>query len=91
MVTGEKDMARYDEVFADLQAKQSALLAVIAAHPEIADEVKAAWTTSPDEIAVGDPTDEARANALAAVLRQSEQVVGIEQRQVEQSLSGDDC
>ena len=71
-------MARYDEVFADLQAKHSALLAVIAAHPEIADEVRAAWTATPDGVPVDDPTDEARANALAAVLREAEAVVGVQ-------------
>jgi hypothetical protein len=71
-------MARYDEVFADLQAKQAALLAVIAAHPEIADEVRAAWTATPDGVPVDDPTDEARANALAAVLREAEAVVGVQ-------------
>jgi len=51
---------------------------VIAAHPEIADEVRAAWSVTPDEVAVDDPTDEARANALAAVLREAEAVVGVE-------------
>jgi hypothetical protein len=71
-------MARYDEIFADLQAKHSALLAVIAAHPEIADEVRAAWTATPDGVPVDDPTDEARANALAAVLREAEAVVGVQ-------------
>jgi hypothetical protein len=75
-------MARYDEVFADLQAKQAALLAVIAAHPEIADEVREAWTATPDGVPVDDPTDEARANALAAVLREAEAVVGVEPVQV---------
>ncbi len=71
-------MARYDEIFADLQAKHSALLAVIAAHPEIADEVRVAWSATPAEVPVDDPTDEARANALAAVLREAEAVVGVE-------------
>jgi hypothetical protein len=37
-------MAYFDEVFADLQAKHTALFAVIAAHPEIADEVRVAWS-----------------------------------------------
>ena len=69
-------MARYDQVFADLQAKQAALMAVIAAHPEIADEVRDAWTSTPDEVKVDDPTDEARANALAQVLRQAAEAVG---------------
>jgi hypothetical protein len=71
-------MARYDEVFADLQAKHAALLAVIAAHPEIAEEVKEAWSTTPEEVQVDDPTDEARANALAAVLREAENTIGVE-------------
>ncbi len=70
-------MARYDEVFAAFQAKQDALMKVIAAHPEIAGEVRAAWTASPDEVVTDDPTDEARANALAAVLRESEAAIGI--------------
>jgi hypothetical protein len=71
-------MARYDEVFADLQAKHAALLAVIAAHPEIAEEVKAAWSATPEDVQVDDPTDEARANALAAVLREAENTIGVE-------------
>jgi hypothetical protein len=75
-------MAYFDEVFANLQAKQAALLAVIAAHPEIADEVRVAWTATPDGVPVDDPTDEARANALAAVLREAEAVVGVEPVQV---------
>ena len=70
-------MAKYDEVFAELQAKHSALLAVIAAHPEIRDEVRDAWTAQPDEVRVDDPTDEARANALAAVIRDAEAAVGV--------------
>jgi hypothetical protein len=61
-----------------LQAKHSALLAVIAAHPEIADEVRVAWSATPAGVPVDDPTDEARANALAAVLREAEAVVGVE-------------
>jgi hypothetical protein len=71
-------MAYFDEVFADLQAKHTALFAVIAAHPEIADEVRVAWSARADEVVVDDPTDSARANALAAVLREAEAVVGVE-------------
>lgn len=70
-------MARYDEVFAQLQAKLDAALAVIAAHPEIQDEVREAWTVQPDDVTVDDPTDEARANALAQVLRQAADAVGV--------------
>lgn len=70
-------MARYDDVFADMKAKLDAAMAVIANHPEIADEVRDAWTVTPDEVKVDDPTDEARANALAQVLRQAATVVGV--------------
>lgn len=69
-------MAKYDEVFAELQAKHAALLAVIAQHPEIQAEVRDAWAAQPDDVRVDDPTDEARANALAQVLRQAAQAVG---------------
>ncbi len=51
---------------------------MIAEHPEIADEVRAAWSATPGEVPVDDPTDEARANALAAVLREAEAVVGVQ-------------
>ena len=70
-------MAKYDEVFAELQAKHAALLAVIAAHPEIQAEVAAAWSATPGKVTVDDPTDEARANALAAVLRDADAAVGV--------------
>lgn len=76
-------MAKYDAVFAELQAKLDATLAVIAQHPEIQSEVRDAWTAQPDEVKVDDPTDEARANALAAVLRQADEVVGITQSEGE--------
>lgn len=71
-------MALYDEVFADMTAKMNALMEVVAAHPEIQDEVRAAWTAEPEEVLVDDPTDLARANALDSVLRNAEQVVGIQ-------------
>ena len=71
-------MAYYDKVFADMTAKMTALLEVIAAHPEIQDEVRVAWTAKPQEILVDDPDDLARANALEAVLRAAEQSVGIQ-------------
>lgn len=70
-------MAKFDEVFADLQAKHAALLAVIAQHPEIQGEVAAAWSVTADEVTVDDPTDEARANALAAALRDAAAAVGV--------------
>ena len=70
-------MAKFDEVFADLQAKHAALLKVLADHPEIQGEVAEAWSVTADEVTVDDPTDEARANALAAALRDAEAAVGV--------------
>jgi len=70
-------MAYYDKVFADMTAKMTALLEVIAAHPEIQDEVRVAWTAEPQVVLVDDPDDLARANALDAVLRAAEQAVGV--------------
>lgn len=63
-------MAKFDQVFADLTAKMSAAIAVIAQHPEVAAEVRAAIDNAQTEaeIAQGVAADEARANALNNVI-----------------------
>ena len=60
-------MAKFDEVFAELQAKMGAAIAVIAQNPELAAQVKAAIDSAQTaaEIAEAEAQDEARANALS--------------------------
>jgi hypothetical protein len=62
--------APFDQVFAELQAKMSAAIAVIAQYPEIAAEVRDAIDAAQTEaeIAEGQAQDAARANALASVM-----------------------
>lgn len=63
-------MARFDEVFAELQAKMASAIAVIAQYPEVAAEVKAAIDAAQNEaeIVEAQAQDDARANALATVI-----------------------
>ena len=63
-------MARFDEVFAELQAKMASAIAVIAQYPEVAAEVKAAIDAAQTEaeIVEAQAQDDARANALATVI-----------------------
>jgi hypothetical protein len=63
-------MAQFDEQLADLQAKLSAAMAVIALHPEVAVKVADAIdsvTIDPAKVAEDKAQDDARANALARV------------------------
>lgn len=62
--------APFDQVFAELQSKMAAAIAVIAQYPEVAAEVRAAIEEAQTEaeIAEGLAQDEARANALATVI-----------------------
>ena len=59
-------MSKFDEVFADLQAKMAAAMAVIAQNPELAAEVRVAIEEAQNSAAVAEDQaqDEARANAL---------------------------
>jgi hypothetical protein len=63
-------MARFDDEFAKLQVRLQAALDVIAAHPEIAAEVKAAVDVADvnDPVAEGLVQDEARANVIVNLL-----------------------
>ena len=63
-------VAKFDEVFADLQAKMTAAMGVISQYPEVAAEVRAAieGAQTAAEIAEGQAQDEARANALNNVI-----------------------
>ena len=63
-------MARFDEEFAKLQVRLEAALAVLANHPEIAAEVKAAVdvANANDPVAEGLVQDEARANVIVNLL-----------------------
>lgn len=63
-------MAKFDEVFADLQAKMNAAMEIIVQHPEVAAQVRQAieGAQTAAEIAEGQAQDEARANALNTVL-----------------------
>lgn len=62
--------AAFDQVFAELQAKMGAAIAVIAQYPEVAAEVRQAIESAQTaaEIAEGQAQDDARANALATVI-----------------------
>ena len=62
-------MASYDELFADLQVQLLSAVRVIARHPEVKREIIDAVSGKADSVSVGDPADEARANALAALIR----------------------
>lgn len=61
---------KFDEVYAELQAKMTAAIEVIAKYPDVAAEVRAAidGAQTAAEIAEAEAQDEARANALATVI-----------------------
>lgn len=63
-------MARFDEVYAELQAKMDAAIRVIAQHPEVAAQVREAidGAQTAAEIAEAQAQDDARANALSNVI-----------------------
>lgn len=63
-------MATFDEVFADFQSKMDAAMEALKDYPEAAAAVRAAIAGAPErEVVVAeDRADEARANALAAVV-----------------------
>lgn len=73
-------MARFDDVFAELQAKISATIAVIVADPELAARVREAMDAAEAAEAIEEENrqDDARANALSSVISQ----VGARQRPV---------
>lgn len=64
-------MAKFDEVFADLNAKMSAVMGIVAQDPVLAAQVKDAIDNahSQDEIIAEVQADEARANALATSMQ----------------------
>lgn len=64
-------MAKFDEVFADLNAKMAATMNIIAQDPALAAQVKAAIDNAhnQDEIIEAEMQDEARANALATSMQ----------------------
>lgn len=64
-------MAKFDEVFADLNAKMTAVMNIIAQDPALAAQVKAAIDDAhnTDEIIEQQAQDEARANALATSMQ----------------------
>lgn len=64
-------MAKFDEVFADLTAKMTATMNIIAQDPALAAQVKAAIDNAhnEDEIIEQQMQDEARANALATSMQ----------------------
>lgn len=70
-------MAAFDEVYAQLAAKMDAAMAVIAANPEIAAQVKAAIDSAviPTEIQEQQAQDAARANALNNIILEVRQVL----------------
>lgn len=63
-------MAKFDEVFADFQAKMDAAMEALVDYPEAAAAVKAAiFGAAKREVVIAeDRADEARANALATVV-----------------------
>lgn len=65
-------MARLDDVFAELQAKISATIAVIVADPELAARVREAMDAAEaaEVIEEENRQDDARANALSSVISQ---------------------
>lgn len=63
-------MAKFDEVFADLQAKMDAAMDVLAEYPEVAAEVRTALLGA-QALAVEqaeDRADESRANVLVTMV-----------------------
>lgn len=64
-------MAKFDEVFADLNAKMAATMNIIAQDPALAAQVKAAIDNAhnQDEIIEAEMQDDARANALATSMQ----------------------
>ena len=63
-------MAQFDQVFAELQAKMAAAMAVIAEHPEVAQQVREAIDGA-QAAAVeveAQAQDDARANALSQMI-----------------------
>jgi hypothetical protein len=65
-------MARFDDVFAELQAKVGATMAIIAADPELAARVRSAMDAAEAEEVLAEERaqDDARANALSSVISQ---------------------
>lgn len=63
-------MAKFDEVFAELQAKMGAAMAVIAQNPELAQQVREAIDNAQTEAQIAEEkaADDARANALANMI-----------------------
>lgn len=72
-------MAKFDEVFADLQAKMTAVMNIIAQDPALAAQVKAAIDDAhnTDEIIEQQAQDEARANALATSMQQVRDILNV--------------
>jgi hypothetical protein len=72
-------MAKYDEAFAELQAKLAATIAVLDAHPELAGELRDRLGLAgiPDVKGESPAFDEARANALKAELRNFDAALGV--------------
>jgi hypothetical protein len=70
-------MAKFDEVFAELQAKMAAAMAVIAQNPELAQQVREAidGAQTAAEIQEAQAQDDARANALSNVILEVRQVL----------------
>jgi hypothetical protein len=63
-------VAQFDDVFAELQAKIGAAIAVIAANPELAVQVREAIDAAQaaEVVAEENRQDDARANALQTVI-----------------------
>lgn len=63
-------MAKFDQVFAELQSKISAVVAVIAQDPALAQQVRDAIDNAQTEAEIAEQAaqDEARANALSTVI-----------------------
>jgi hypothetical protein len=63
-------MAQFDAVFAELQAKMAAAMAVIAEHPEVAQQVREAIDGAQAAAveAEAQAQDDARANALSQMI-----------------------
>lgn len=68
-------MAKFDDVFAELQAKMAAAMAVISQYPDVAAEVRTAIEGALTEAQVQEQqaADDARANAL------NQLIVGVRQ------------
>ena len=63
-------MSQFDQVFAELQAKMAAAMAVISQDPVMAQQVREAidGAQTAAEIAEGQAQDDARANALSSMI-----------------------